>query len=292
LNVLVTGAAGFVGSRLVSKLLGERHKVFAVVRSVDQVLPTGTTAVPADLSELEVERLPSNIDAVIALAQSRNYQDFPESAQEVFQVNACANLKLMDWARRNGVRKFVLASSGGVYTRCERLHMAESDHLSTMEIDYYLSTKLMAELVLQSFARFFDTAVILRPFFVYGPGQPAHLLLARLISSVCAGRRVRLEGNDGPRINPVFVDDAAAAFDAALSLEGGHALNVAGPDILSIRQVCESIGRLVGRSPSFEVADGLSADIIGSVALGLPRLNLNQTSFETGLARTLTPGTQ
>lgn len=286
MRVLVTGASGFVGSALIRILAREGCEVLAATRSGQYPHRTGVRPVKMDLAVLDVRCLPDGVDAIVSLAQSRCYRDFPEHAADVLRVNVEANLLLMDWARRAGVRRFVLASTGGVYALQARLALAEGDRLESMQtIDYYLTTKLSAELMLQSYAGFFETAVVLRPFFVYGPGQSEYMLVPRLIGSVRTGRPVQLASGEGPRLNPIYVDDAAQAFANALSLKGWQAMNIAGPDILSVREICDTIGRKLGRSPVYESVAGVPPDLIGNTDLARERLQLTQTRFEAGLGR-------
>src|SRR5262249_43548975 len=161
--------------------------------------------------------LPRGVDAVCSLAQSSNFRNFPEKANDIFAVNVAANLGLVQWATSAGVGKFLYASSGGVYGGRRDGVLRESDPLTVNPaLGFYLGSKLCAEILLQDYRSFFKTGAILRPFFVYGPGQKADMLVARLIESVRHSRPVQLHGSNGLRLNPVFVEDAAAAFAAAL----------------------------------------------------------------------------
>ncbi len=119
--ILITGAGGFVGKRLVASLAAAGRSVVAIVRTEpsaeDRHYFAGrlVKTIKADLSNLDTSHLPAGIYAVVALAQSAHFREFPERAKEVFDVNVTANLKLLDWSVRSGVKRFVLASSGGIY---------------------------------------------------------------------------------------------------------------------------------------------------------------------------------
>ena len=132
------------------------------------------------------------------------------------------------------------------------------------------------------------TVVLLRYFFICGPGQKRDMLVPRLVDSVRNGRPVTLQGEDGLRINPVHASDAARATAAALRLETGATVNVAGPETLSIRAMCNTIGQLVSREPAFEIKpDEKPAHLIAdtgrmSALLGAPR-----RCFESGVAELL-----
>src|SRR5262249_10217802 len=144
----------------------------------------------------------------------------------------------------------------GVYGGRRDGVLRESDPLVVNPaLGFYLGSKLCAEIQLQDYRSFFKTGAILRPFFVYGPGQKADMLVARLIESVRHSRPVQLHGSNGLRLNPVFVEDAAAAFAAALDLTGWHVINIAGPNTLTLREICEKIGSILNRKPIFENTD-------------------------------------
>jgi nucleoside-diphosphate-sugar epimerase len=119
------------------------------------------------------------------------------------------------------------------------------------ELDFYSATKRAGERLLAPFGASLSL-ILLRPFFVYGRGQAASMLIPRLIGSVRSGAPIGLAGTEGMMINPVYAGDAAAALRAALELDGRHVINIAGPEILSLRRVAETIGRAVGREPAFE----------------------------------------
>jgi nucleoside-diphosphate-sugar epimerase len=293
MKVLVTGAAGDLGRRVVERLVIARHNVIALVRpgsprAQAPAFPQGVEQLTMDLAALDPERLPGGVDAVIALAQSALHRQFPEQAREIFDVNVAANLRLLDWARRRAVKRFVFASSGGVYgTHARAMHDEKAQCETESPASFYLATKLCVELLLEGFGPFFRSAVTLRPFFIYGPGQRREMLIPRLIESVRDGRPIHLKGNDGLRLSPIFVEDAAQAFAAALDLEGCHALDVAGPEVLTLREVGEAIGRQIGRAPVFEHRPGLPTDYVASLEKTRAKLPIAQTRFADGLARTL-----
>ena len=116
------------------------------------------------------------------------------------------------------------------------------------------------------------------------------MLIPRLVDSIRMGRTVTLQGQSGPRMNPIHVEDAALAVSKAMAVEGSHTINVAGPTVLSLREIAATIGEVVGRGPIFEVVPQPQVqDLIGSTVrmssvLGAPRI-----SFADGIAATLKP---
>lgn len=294
MRVLVTGAGGFVGQRLCRILATEGHEVTAlfhpesVPRASAILQGCAARILGLDLADLQSADLPQSADAVITLAQARNFRDFPARAEETFAVNVLANVRLLQWAAAAGVRTIVHASSGGIYGGRPAGQFHETDLLAVdSPIGFYLGSKLCSEIVLQNFRQFFSTTVILRPFFIYGPMQRKDMFVARLIESVRSGRPIQLQGRDGLRINPVFVEDAAVAFARALKLEGSHVINVAGPDIVTLRELADTIGGLTGRAPVFEAKDGAPVDYVGDTVQAERKLGMQLTRLAPGLLATL-----
>ncbi len=251
MDVLLTGADGFIG-RYLGPRLKRAHRVLAVSRSAGPA--EGVERVRLDLSDPHFERaLPPRVDAVVALAQARDYRLFPEKALEVFEVNATALLRLLDWSRRVGVRRFVYASSANVYPRSAG-PIAEDDRPGPGA--FYGRSKYIGELLVESYAACFSCTV-LRLFTVYGPGQ-TNMLIPNLIERLHQGRAVQVEGEEGLRLSPIHVGDVCRVFQAVL--EEGSApysvLNVGGEEAVGIRGLAEVIGRVMGTTARLEFLGG------------------------------------
>lgn len=284
MTVLVTGGSGFLGS-VVLRQLGEGAEVVALHRpgaaheSID-----GVRWVAQDLAAPLSSELPDRIDAVIHLAQSRRYREFPEGAVDVHEVNTAATVRLLDYCREAGGISFTYASSGAVYAAGPE-PVRESDE--PRPGNFYGVSKLAGELAVEQFRGVLKVHS-LRFFFIYGPRQ-SNMFIPGLLGRVRGGQEVTLAGTDGIHVNPVYVEDAAAAVICTLELKDSHTLNVAGPVVVSVREIAEMGGRLLGRSPSFVSGDA-QADLVASIerqsaALGAPRVG-----FEEGLRRTVEAG--
>ena len=256
---LITGAAGFIGSRLVHVLSGQ-HEVFGLVRNLPSMGLPGVHWIDQDLTRpLDYSRLPRHVDAVIHLAQSRFYRQFPEEAQDIFGVNVHGTFQLLEYARHAGVQCFIFASSGGVYGYSYE-RFVETDPVSPL--NFYLSSKYIAELLIGNYQQFFRT-VVFRFFFVYGPGQKG-MLVPTLLHKVKTGEVVVIEGNPGLRINPIYVDDAIRVFEPALDLSKSNLFNVAGEEVVTITDLVKHVERVVGREALIQYADANpGGDLIG-----------------------------
>lgn len=248
-KTIVTGAGGLLGSYLVP-LLSSDAEVIACGRDT------------LDLSRpLDAGSLPDKVDSVFYLAQSNRFREFPEAAADVFQVNTAQPLAMLDYARRAGASHFIYASTGGVYAPSNAVIGEDSALASGM--GFYPASKRAAEILAEAYAPHM-TVVILRFFFIYGAGQKSGMLVPRLVASVRDGQPINLQGEDGLRINPVHASDAARATAAAATLESSTTINVAGPEELSLRQMCETIGARLGKTPEYKVEPGASPRMVAA----------------------------
>ena len=166
LNIVLTGATGFIGSHLLP-VIAATDSVTAIARGRHVDVP-GVRWIDHDLRRpLAVADLPDRIDAVIHLAQSRRYRDFPAGAEDIFELNVRGTFELLEYARRAGAERFVFTSTGGVYGHGDE-SFSEDDEVNP--INFYLASKYAAETIIAPFVGELH-AIILRPFFVYGPGQ-------------------------------------------------------------------------------------------------------------------------
>jgi nucleoside-diphosphate-sugar epimerase len=259
-KVLVTGATGFIGSSLVLRLARE-HDVVALAR------PGSTTPrvdevnwVEQDLTQpLRLYALPARVDAIVHLAQSRLYKQFPQGAADVFGINVHSTFRLLEYARAVGARRFVFASTGGVYGSSDRA-VSETDRLNPL--NFYLSSKYGAESLVTSYDGFMTT-VVFRFFFVYGPGQ-TQMMVPTLLDRVLRGQEIVVEGDPGLRMNPIYVDDATRVFEPALELEQSDLFNVAGAEAVTLTELVQLMGEVSGRDPHVKHAPAAQpGDLVG-----------------------------
>lgn len=274
MRCVITGATGLIGSHLVPRLSDwEVH----ATRQQPPAASSGVRWHDVDLAAPQLATLPAATDAVVYLAQSPHFREFPERADHVFGVNVAGVQRFLDYALAAKCRTFVLASTGGVYAGGDAIVSEASPVAARADMGFYAATKLAAETLAQQYAARMSV-VILRFFFVYGPGQAEHMLVPRLVQSVRTGTPITLAGQDGIRISPTYVDDAAAAVARAVipsearnsqlvrtprSLREPQIINVAGPETVSLRALATMIGDAVGRAPVFRVdAEAAPRDLV------------------------------
>lgn len=264
-HLYITGASGLLGRRLTA-LMSERNCALTMP-SRDQ-LDLGKPVPPGQIKR--------GTDAVIYLAQSRRFREFPEGAADMLQVNLSAPLSLLAQAAEVGAKSFIYASTGSIYQPSAEAITEESPLVVPM--NFYPATKRSFERLSESF-RDRIVIIILRFFFIYGPSQIGHMLLSRVAAQVRVGTPIRLPRNDSLRFNPIHVDDAARAIAAAVNLGRSEIINVAGPETASLGTIARLLGELSGQKPVFDHQLAEMIPLIADISrmsrlLGGPKIDL------------------
>lgn len=284
-KIIITGGTGFIGGYLTDRLC-DQYELFCLVKQQ----PNGSRLskvrwIEQDLSQpFDYARLPHQIDAVIHLAQSRYYRQFPDRAEDIFKVNVQGTFQLLEYARQAGAERFIFASSGGVYGYSYE-KLVETDPVNPL--NFYLSSKYAAELLIANYQQFFRT-VIFRFFFVYGPGQQG-MLMPALLQKVQRGETITVEGNPGLRINPIYIDDAIQVFEPALRLSTSTLFNVAGEEVVTVTEIIQAMEQVTGKSTSIQYTSAnVKGDLIGDNSRMKNELKVSpHTALIEGLRRLL-----
>jgi len=255
MDVLLTGATGFIGKSLLSNL-EERHHLYALTRQ-NNTDGSNISWINGDLSCLDISLyLPDNVDAIVYLAQSNKYRSFPDNVWDIFNINISSVLSLLEYARVKKIKKFIFASTANVY---ELSHYPINENNKLDMTSFYARSKRIAEMLVESYSNFFRT-IVFRFFTVYGPGQNG-MLIPSLVEKVKTKMPVQLYGNEyGLELSPIFVSDVVKVLITALENDdekrGFDVFNVGGDERLSIRDIAILIGKQVNIKPEFEYIPG------------------------------------
>jgi UDP-glucuronate 4-epimerase len=273
MRALVTGVAGFVGSRLAERLLEERHDV----RGIDALTPYyDPSAKRKNLEPLlrhpgfsfdELDLRTAPLDGLVAAdvvfhlaAQPGVRASWGESFADYVGHNVLATQRLLEACRATAT-KVVLASSSSVYGEAER-HPTPED-VVPRPVSPYGVTKLAAEQLLTAYsANFGLSGVSLRYFTVYGPGQRPDMAFHRFIRAALAGETIEVYGDGEQTRDVTYVDDAVAATIAAASVvDPPGPINVGGGAQVALNEVLEAIERLTGRDLRIERREAPPGDV-------------------------------
>jgi UDP-glucose 4-epimerase len=170
MQILVTGASGFIGRHVVAELLNAGHDVTTLHRgqALEGSAPLPRRHVQADVADALARDAAASVEAVVHLAGRGDVQASYREPLEYGAVNAQGTLNVLDGARRSGAH-VLLASTQRVYRPMDRPIVEDAALAPT---DPYACTKLVAEQWCRMYAEHLATpATIVRLFSVYGPGQ-------------------------------------------------------------------------------------------------------------------------
>ena len=209
--ILVTGATGFIGRALTVRLRAQGRSVIAL-GSAD-----GDIREPATLRRW----LGKDVGAVVHLAGRSFVPDSWQDPSAFIDVNAGGTSRVLEYCRAAGAR--LVFVSGYVYGVPESLPIPETAPVRPN--NPYALSKSLAEIICCFDATHRGVAVtVMRPFNVYGPGQPEHFLIPKILRQLKAGTAIEVM-DLGPRRDWVFVEDVVDALVAAVA-RGGDGYNV------------------------------------------------------------------
>ncbi len=281
-NILITGGSGIIGSLLI-QALKEKNSIYYISRKY--IDDSDIIHIPIDLSDdFRPSDLPKKIDAIVHLAQSENFRSFPEKAIDIFYVNTLSTLKLLDYAKKSGVKNFIYTSSGGVSNNNDRNFFKNGKMNSAGDLNFYFNTKLCSEIIMESYSSFFNV-IVLRLFFVYGSHQKSTMLIPRLIEYIKRGEKIVLNGYNGIKINPIHVSDVVNSITRAVNLKKNCRIDIAGPEVLSLREIAITIGQTLKIKPRFKILTdtGPLPNLIGDIAKMKKLLESPRIKFQDGI---------
>ena len=260
MRALVTGAAGFIGSTLVDRLLADGHAVvgldnFATGRATNlehladdpALFFVEADIVTADLLAILDEHRP---EVVFHLAAQIDVRNSVADPQFDASVNVIGTVRLAEAARRTGVRKVVHTSSGGsIYGTPTEFPTSET--VPTDPASPYAAGKVAGEIYLNTFRNLYglDCSHI-APANVYGPRQDPHGeagVVAIFCQALLSGKPTKVFGDGTNTRDYVFVDDVVDAFvKASGDVGGGRRFNIGTGVETSDRQLHSAVAAAVG----------------------------------------------
>jgi nucleoside-diphosphate-sugar epimerase len=300
-KVLVTGAAGFIGSAVVRLLSREGWDVIALDGLLDGLYPShekkarfdelssmeGVTTLQMDLREDDLETLPHDIEFVINEAAMPGLGPSWSKFDLYCGCNLTSVARLIDASARWPLTRFIQISTSSVYGK----HAVGDENQPLLPVSPYGVTKLAAENLV--FAHFRDRGFpvsVLRYFSVYGPGQRPDMAYRKFIAAAISGTPITLFGSGEQSRSNTFVDDVATATVSSLTRsEAGEVYNIAGGQERTINEALGIIRDLAGRDLRIESQPAARGDqdrTWGDASKATAVLGLSATvSLEEGLSR-------
>jgi UDP-glucuronate 4-epimerase len=268
MKVLLTGAAGFIGSHVAERLLSGGHTVVGVdsfdpfyaratkERNLARALGhDGFTFVEADIRDREaLSAAPTDVDAIIHLAALAGVRPSILRPADYVDVNVAGTVVLLELARTWGVRPFVFASSSSVYGERENGPFREDDRVDH-PISPYAATKKAGELITNTYHHLFGLEVIcLRFFTVYGPRQRPDLAIHKFARLMASGQPIPVYGDGSTQRDYTYIDDAVSGVERSLAHvaegRGGYdVVNIGESRTVSLSEMIERLSTEMGVEP-------------------------------------------
>ncbi|HEX2852288.1 MAG TPA: NAD-dependent epimerase/dehydratase family protein [Opitutaceae bacterium] len=297
-TVLVTGAAGFIGSHTCDQLLAAGHSVvgldnFRTGRKSNLALAgknpafrfvEGDFTAGAALDELVAASKP---EAIIHLAALVSVQESIQNPELNFRLNVVGTQIVAEAARRNGVGRVVFASSAAVYGDARQLPLSEKSE--TRPISPYGAAKLASEAILLGHAAAFGfTARCQRYFNVYGPRQdpksPYSGVISIFADRLRTGGAPKIFGDGEQTRDFISVRDVARANVIAATAAGlaSGVANICTGEATSLNRLIEVLRGQFAKAPAPVYAEAKASDIRHS--LGLPAAAKNEFGFAANVS--------
>jgi nucleoside-diphosphate-sugar epimerase len=278
-RLVVTGAAGFIGSHECEALLARGYEVVGVdnfdpfyaraVKEQNLTISRGNAAFR--FTEADVAQDPlafDDVDAVIHLAAKPGVRPSLEDPAAYVRANVTATVRVLTAAREAGVRRIVFGSSSSVYGDTTAAPFAE-DTPAVEPISPYAATKRAGELMAYTFAHLYGMRVMsLRFFTVYGPRQRPDLAIHRFTALIARGEPITMYGDGTTERDYTFVSDAVDGVLAALDWTGNgggegraEVVNIGGGSRVRLDRLIDLIGSALGRVPRIERAPNQPGDV-------------------------------
>jgi UDP-glucuronate 4-epimerase len=279
MHILITGAAGFIGSHLGGALLAGQHRVtgldnfdpfydramkernIAGHRSV-----SGWRMIEADLRDNSARKVIDEagpFDVVVHLAAKAGVRPSIADPLGYQETNLNGTQNLLEYARQAGIRRFVFASSSSVYGLNPRVPWSEEDHVLE-PISPYASTKVSGELLGHVYSHLHGIRFIaLRFFTAYGPRQRPDLAIHKFARLIRDGRPIPVFGDGSTRRDYTYIDDIVSGIRAAIDYDRSpyEVVNLGNNQTVSLNEMIEGLEDAMGRKALRQVLPEQPGDV-------------------------------
>ncbi|MDX1396419.1 MAG: GDP-mannose 4,6-dehydratase [Gemmatimonadota bacterium] len=279
-RLLVTGAAGFIGSHLCERLIERNHEVVGLDNFDDFYDPAvkwrnlegvaGQRAfelVEGDIRDPEaLDALPGGIECIIHLAARAGVRPSIEQPVLYQDVNVSGTQQLLELARRRGIPRFVFGSSSSVYGNNRKVPFSEDDPVDH-PISPYAATKRAGELLCHTYTHLFGIrCACLRFFTVYGPRQRPDLAIHKFTRLLSEGRPIQQFGDGTTRRDYTHIDDILQGIEGAIDFlrreeAAFEIVNLGESDTVELSRLIGLISAALGVTPEIEVLPPQPGDV-------------------------------
>ena len=250
---LVTGAAGFIGSHLTEKLLELGHRVIGIddlssgrMENINHLRQEHFHFIQKDIRQIESVKLDCEINYVFHLAGKADIVPSITNPQSYFDANVQGTFQMLEWSRRQNIKKFIYAASSSCYGIAGQIPSRESDPVSPQYP--YALMKYLGEQMVIHWAKVYKLPTIsLRLFNVFGPrsrtsgayGAVMGVFLSRMANNL----PITIVSNGEQRRDFIYIEDVVWAFiKASWSDFSGEIFNVGRGITHSVNELADLLG--------------------------------------------------
>ena len=305
MNVLITGAAGFIGSHLCERLLDDGCAVIGVDnfdefydphikrRNIDRCLKDNNfQLIEADIRDQNAmdQAIDASVDVIVHLAARAGVR--PSIAQPVLyaDVNINGTMVLLEAAKKYEIKKFVFASSSSVYGNNKKVPFSEEDNVD-FPISPYAATKKAGELICHTYRHLYSISITcLRFFTVYGPRQRPDLAIHKFARLIEEGKPIPVFGDGTMMRDFTYIDDIIDGTVAAVEhCDGFHIYNLGESQPIAVNDLIREIEDALGKKATKEYFPPQPGDVertYADVSNAVKDLGYKpSTPIQTGLAK-------
>lgn len=265
MTILVTGAAGFIGSSLCDALLKQGECLIGIdnfddfyARKIkennikDCLENANFKFYEADLTNSgSIENIfrGNSISQVVHLAAKAGVRPSIEHPLDYCQTNIIGSMNILEMMRRYNVHKLVFASSSSVYGNC-RADIFSEDLKVSEPISPYAASKSALEQFIYTYGKLFNLqAVCLRFFTVYGPRQRPDLAIHKFTRLIDEGKAIPMFGDGSSKRDYTYIDDIVSGICAAINYTQTpyEIINLGGGEPVTLRQMIAAIEKNLGK---------------------------------------------
>lgn len=292
-KVAVTGGSGFIGWNLVDRLVHEQYEVVVI----DSIEPAreDVSFIDVDIRDAEgVSAAIKGCDAVFHLAAVSNVDHAFRDPVRTVEANILGLTNILEAARQRDVHRVLFASTVWVYSGCrgdgplteeDPFYLPDGGHI-------YTSSKIAAEMILHNYSDLYgQRSTILRYGIPYGPRMRRELVIPIFLGKALRNEPIVIQGDGSQYRNYLYVDDLVEANVLALrhDTDVTEVYNLEGPERVTIRDIVDTIQRVLGNDVAVEYVPAREGDYKGRVVSAEKAARVlgwhARISFEEGMRR-------
>jgi UDP-glucose 4-epimerase len=296
MKVGVTGASGFIGSHVVDALVGAGHEVAVI----DLRAPHRADVEHREASILDSAAMndaAAGLDALFHLAAVADVNDVVADPAAAIELNVTGTVRALEAARKNGVKRFLLASTVWFYSSIPPMDGDTVDETALVDPaavrHVYTTSKVAAEMLCHDYWNMHQLPfTVLRYGIPYGPRMRFSLVIPVFVRKALRGEALTLSGDGSQHRKFVYVEDLARAHVLALDdAAQNQTYNLDGAEKISILRIAETVLRLTGADRPIEFMPARAGDYAGKdVVSEKAARELGwepQIDFDEGMGRTV-----